>query len=55
MAQRVRAPADPGLLVANKVDLVPEEEESASACSTKANTLVAFSTGEGSEAISIGG
>ena len=31
--------------------MVPEEEESASACITKANTLVAFSTGEGSEAI----
>jgi len=27
------------LLVAKKVDLVPEEEESASACSTKAITL----------------
>ena len=37
----------------NKVDLVPDEEESADTCSTKANTLVVFSTGEGSEAISL--
>jgi len=35
----VRAHDDPNLLVANKVDLVPEEEESASTYSTQANTL----------------
>ena len=34
----VRAHTDPNLLVANKVDLVPEGEESASACSMKVNT-----------------
>jgi len=36
---RAHASSDPNLLVANKVDLVPEEEESARACSMKANTL----------------
>jgi len=53
MAQRVRAPADPGLLVANKVDLVPEDRGECERLRTKANTLVAFSTGEGPEAIGL--
>ena len=50
----VRAHADPNLLVANKVDLLPEEEESASALQHKGeHPLVAFTTGERSEAISL--
>jgi len=35
----IRAHSDLNLLIANKADSVPKEEESASTCSTKANTL----------------